>query len=55
MEVTMAEVLQQHRDPEDACARLVDLALSCGGPNNVTVVVACYQIDKGSIYDGTLA
>jgi serine/threonine protein phosphatase PrpC len=51
----MAEVLQQHRDPEDACARLVDLAQSRGGPDNVTVVVACYQIDKGAIYDDKLA
>ena len=51
----IAEVLEHHRDPEDACARLVDLALSRGGPDNVTVVIACYQIDKDSIDDDELA
>jgi PPM family protein phosphatase len=42
----IAEVLQHHLDPDDACARLVDLALSRGGPDNVTAVVARYQVDK---------
>ena len=42
----IAEVLEHHPDPEDACARLVDLALSRGGPDNVTAVVARYQVDK---------
>ncbi len=42
----IAEVLARHPDPEDACTRLVDLALNRGGPDNVTAVVACYQVDK---------
>ncbi|MGC8643613.1 MAG: PP2C family protein-serine/threonine phosphatase [Isosphaeraceae bacterium] len=42
----IAKVLEHHLDPDDACARLVDLALSRGGPDNVTAVVACYQVDK---------
>ncbi len=42
----IAEVLNHHPDPEDACTRLVDLALSRGGPDNVTVVVARYQVDN---------
>ena len=42
----IAEVLQHHPDPEDACTRLVDLALSRGGPDNVTAVVVRYQIDS---------
>jgi len=42
----IAEVLEHHPDPEDACTRLVDLALRRGGPDNVTAVVARYQVDK---------
>jgi serine/threonine protein phosphatase PrpC len=42
----IAEVLQQHPDPEDACTRLVEAALSRGGPDNVTAVVVRYQIDS---------
>jgi PPM family protein phosphatase len=42
----IAEILYHHPDPEDACNRLVDLALSRGGPDNVTAVVVRYQIDK---------
>jgi serine/threonine protein phosphatase PrpC len=42
----IAEVLNHHPDPEDACTRLVDLALSRGGPDNVTAVVVRYQVDK---------
>jgi protein phosphatase len=41
----IAEVLEHHPDPDDARARLVDLALSRGGPDNVTAVVARYQVD----------
>jgi len=41
----IAEVLNHHPDPDDACTRLVDLALSRGGPDNVTVVVVRYQVD----------
>jgi PPM family protein phosphatase len=42
----IAEILYHHPDPQDACTRLVDLALSRGGPDNVTAVVVRYQIDK---------
>ena len=42
----IAEVLRHHADPEDACARLVDLALAGGGHDNVTAVVARYQVDQ---------
>jgi PPM family protein phosphatase len=42
----IAKVLEHHRDPNEACAHLVDLALSRGGPDNVTAVVVCYQVDK---------
>ena len=42
----IAEVLNHHPDPEDACTRLVDLALSRGGPDNVTTVVVRYQVDQ---------
>jgi PPM family protein phosphatase len=40
----IAEVLARHRDPGDASSRLVDLALDHGGPDNVTVVVARYEV-----------
>jgi len=42
----IAAVLNHHPDPEDACTRLVDLALSRGGPDNVTAVVVRYQVDQ---------
>ena len=42
----IAEVLESNPDPDDACARLVDLALSRGGPDNVTAVVTRYQVDR---------
>jgi protein phosphatase len=41
----IAEVLNQHADPETACRRLVDLALSAGAPDNVTAIVVRYQVD----------
>jgi PPM family protein phosphatase len=42
----IAEILNHHPDPEDACARLLDMALSRGGPDNVTAVVVRYQVDN---------
>jgi PPM family protein phosphatase len=42
----IAEILNHHPDPEDACSHLVDSALGRGGPDNVTAVVVRYQIDK---------
>jgi serine/threonine protein phosphatase PrpC len=41
----IAEILHHHPDPEDACTRLVELALSRGAPDNVTAVVVRYQVD----------
>jgi protein phosphatase len=42
----IAEILHHHPDPEDACTRLVELALSRGAPDNVTAVVVRYQVDR---------
>ena len=41
----IAEILHHHPDPEDACTRLVELALNRGAPDNVTAVVVRYQVD----------
>jgi protein phosphatase len=41
----IADVLNRLHDPREACARLVDLALSGGGPDNVTAVVLRYRVD----------
>jgi protein phosphatase len=41
----IAEVLARQTDPNTACARLVDLALRRGGPDNVTAVVLRYHVD----------
>lgn len=40
----IANVLAQHRDPEYACKRLIELALDGGGPDNVTAIVARYTV-----------
>jgi PPM family protein phosphatase len=45
-DAAIAEVLNGHPDPQDACNHLVELALGNGGPDNVTVVVARYQVDE---------
>jgi protein phosphatase len=41
---TIASVLRQARTSSAACQALVDLALKAGGKDNVTVVVARYQL-----------
>ena len=45
-DAAIAEVLEHDPDPEEACAHLVNLALSRGGPDNVTAVVVRYQVDR---------
>jgi protein phosphatase len=43
-DAALAEVLNQTPDPEAACDRLVELALAGGGPDNITVIVARYDV-----------
>lgn len=43
-DATIAEVLRDQTDPQACCNRLVDLALRGGGPDNVTAIVARYQV-----------
>jgi serine/threonine protein phosphatase PrpC len=40
----IAAVLEANASSEDACRALVELALARGGPDNVTVIVAGYQV-----------
>jgi protein phosphatase len=40
----IAEVLALFPDPQEACRQLVEIVLSRGGPDNVTVVAACYGV-----------
>lgn len=40
----IAQVLATHADPEYACRRLIELALQNGAPDNVTAVVARYEV-----------
>ncbi|MBX6315298.1 MAG: serine/threonine-protein phosphatase [Isosphaeraceae bacterium] len=44
-EERITSVLARAESPDAACRRLVDLALDAGGPDNVTAIVARYQID----------
>ncbi|MGE3821981.1 MAG: PP2C family serine/threonine-protein phosphatase, partial [Isosphaeraceae bacterium] len=43
----IADALNRHADPNDVCQNLLDLALSRGGKDNVTVVVGRYEITAG--------
>ncbi len=40
----IADILQSHGDPDEACDALVRAALDHGGPDNVTAVLANYRI-----------
>jgi protein phosphatase len=42
----IGEVLSRHSDPQAACQALVDQALDYGGKDNVTVILARYQIPE---------
>jgi len=42
----IARVLAEQPDPQDAARSLLQLALDGGGPDNVTIVVARYQLDR---------
>lgn len=42
----IAGILLQTTRSSDACERLVQRALDAGGPDNVTVIVAAYQIPE---------
>jgi serine/threonine protein phosphatase PrpC len=42
----IARVLAEHAEPQDAARTLLQLALDGGGPENITVVVARYQVDR---------
>ena len=41
---TIAKALEDYPDPGQACARLVDLALERGGPDNVTAIATRYRV-----------
>jgi len=43
---TIADILRQSAGSSDTCERLVQLALDNGGRDNVTVIVAAYQIPE---------
>jgi protein phosphatase len=43
-ESEIVEILANHRGPDDACQRLVSQALDHGGPDNITAIVARYEM-----------
>ena len=50
----IARVLGEHSAPADACRALVDLALERGGRDNITVLVARYEIGVDSALEQRL-
>ena len=45
-EIEMAELLSRGSSSQDACQALIDLALECGAPDNVTAIVASYTLES---------
>jgi serine/threonine protein phosphatase PrpC len=43
-EAQIADTLHAHPTSKAACRALVELALSAGGPDNITVIVAGFRI-----------
>ncbi len=43
-DVEIGRIIGAHAEPQQACRALVDLALDCGGRDNVTVVLAKYAL-----------
>jgi serine/threonine protein phosphatase PrpC len=44
----IAGILVQSASAGESCRRLVDLALERGAPDNVTVIVARYEVPEGT-------
>jgi protein phosphatase len=40
-----APLVRQHLDPQGLCTALIDLANARGGPDNITVITACFEGD----------
>ena len=38
-DAALAQILDSHPDPDDACAAMIEAALEAGGPDNITAIV----------------
>jgi protein phosphatase len=41
----LAQILDSHPDPTDACAAMIAAAMEAGGPDNITAVVVDISVD----------
>jgi protein phosphatase len=41
------------RSPQNACRELVEMALQCGGSDNITVLVAAYELNADAVCSGS--
>jgi protein phosphatase len=48
-DASIAATLSQQPEPQPACQALIDRALAAGGRDNVTALVARYEVPKGTI------